>query len=259
MTTDQPRRAVLITGAATGIGAATARRFIKEGWQVAINCLDASQRDAADAIAAAATAPGQKAVVLEGDVTRDADCVSVVERAVAAFGKLDALVNAAGISKMVPQPDLHGLSADDFQRIYAVNTIGMFQMIRAAAPHLKATGKGAVVNITSRAGVTGGGSSIAYAASKGASNTLTLSLARVLAPEIRVNAVCPALTEHGFVERLAPESFAERKARQIAVSPLKQIGKPEEVAEAIHWLIASGSMMTGSLVDLDFGMHLNAT
>ncbi len=255
---DLQPRAILITGAATGIGAATARRFIKEGWHVAINCLDASQREAAGAIAAAA-GPGQKTAILEGDVSRDADCVLLVKRTVEAFGRLDALVNAAGISKMVPQPDLHGLSAEDFQRIYAVNTIGPFQMIRAAAPHLKATGKGAVVNITSRAGVTGGGSSIAYAASKGAANTLTLSLARVLAPEIRVNAVCPALTEHGFVERLAPESFAERKARQIAISPLKQIGKPEEVAEAIHWLIASGSMMTGSLVDLDFGMHLNAT
>ena len=257
--TDPSRRAILITGAATGIGAATARRFIKEGWQVAINCMDASQHETAAAIASQARADGQKAIVLEGDVTRDADCVSLVQGAVAAFGRLDALVNAAGISKMVPQPDLHGLTAEDFQRIYAVNTIGVFQMVRAAAPHLKATGKGAVVNITSRAGVTGGGSSIAYAASKGASNTMTLSLARVLAPEIRVNAVCPALTEHGFVERLAPESFAERKARQIAISPLKQIGKPEEVAEAIHWLVASGSMMTGSLVDLDFGMHLNAT
>ncbi len=259
MSTETIRRAVLVTGAATGIGAATARRFVAEGWQVAINCVDASQRELADAIAALATGAGQRAVVLEGDVTRDADCVSLVARAVAAFGRLDALVNAAGISKMVPQSDLHGLSYDDFQRIYAVNTIGPFQMTRAAAPHLKATGKGSVVNITSRAGVTGGGSSIAYAASKGASNTLTLSLARVLAPEIRVNAVCPALTEHGFVERLAPESFEERKARQIAISPLKQIGKPDQVAEAIYWLTSSAEMMTGSLVDLDFGMHLNAT
>ena len=255
----QPRRAILITGAASGIGAATARRFITEGWQVALNCIDSSQGEAAGALAKSASADGQKAIVLEGDVTRDADCVSLVERTVAAFGRLDALVNAAGISKMVPQADLHGLSAEDFQRIYAVNTIGMFQMIRAAAPHLKATGNGAVVNITSRAGVTGGGSSIAYAASKGASNTLTLSLARVLAPEIRVNAVCPALTEHGFVERLAPESFAERKARQIAISPLKRIGKPDEVAESIYWLVTSAAMMTGTLVDLDFGMHLNAT
>src|SRR5438034_6117382 len=229
--------AILVTGAASGIGAATARRFIAEGWSVAINYLDSTQRDAAAAIAADAKQPGQKAVAIEGDVTRDADCRRLVERAAEAFGRLDALVNAAGISKMVPHGDLDGLSYDDFQRIYAVNAIGPYQMIRAAAPHLKASGKGSVVNISSRAGIAGGGSSIAYAASKGALNTLTLSLARVLAPQVRVNAVCPVLVEHGFVSRLAPESFAERKARQIAVSPLKRIGQPEEVAETIHWLV----------------------
>ena len=207
--TEALRRSVLITGAASGIGAATARRFIREGWQVAINILDDSQRDDAMAIASTAGAPGQRAVVLRGDVIRDADCAALVEGTLAAFGRLDGLVNAAGISKMVPLANLDGLSAEDFQRIYAVNTIGPFQMIRAAAPHLKATGNGAIVNISSRAGITGGGSSIAYAASKGALNTLTMSLARVLAPEVRVNAVCPALVEQGFVERLAPESFAE--------------------------------------------------
>jgi 3-oxoacyl-[acyl-carrier protein] reductase len=115
-----------------------------------------------------------------------------------------------------------------------------------------------VVNISSRAALSGSGSSIAYAASKGALNTLTQSMARVLAPEVRVNAVCPVLVEGGFVERLAPESFAERRARQIAVSPLKRIGHPDEVAETIHWLIASAAMMTGAIVELDFGMHLNS-
>ena len=255
---DAPRRGILITGAASGIGAATARRFINEGWQVAINYADDSQHAAASALAAGATAPGQRAIAIKGDVAIDADCIGLVAASVEAFGRLDAVVNAAGISKMVPQPELHGLSADDFQRIYAVNTIGPFQVIRAAAPHLKATGKGAVVNISSRAGIAGGGSSIAYAASKGALNTLTLSLARVLAPEVRVNAVCPVLVEQGFVERLAPESFAERRARQIAVSPLKRIGHPDEVAESIHWLITSAAMMTGAIVELDFGLHLNA-
>ena len=190
-------------------------------------------------------------------MTSDADCQRIVSATIAAFGRLDALVNGAGISKMVPHADLHGLSADDFQRIYAVNAIGPFQMMRAAAPHLKAS-KGAVVNISSRAGIMGSGSSIAYAASKGALNSLTLAMARVLAPEVRVNAVCPVLVEQGFVERLAPESFAERRARQIAVSPLHRIGHPDEVAEAIHWLIASAAMMTGAIVELDFGMHLNA-
>jgi NAD(P)-dependent dehydrogenase (short-subunit alcohol dehydrogenase family) len=252
------RRVVLITGAASGIGAATARRFIAEGWDVTLNHLDDSQTAMAGAIAALATAPGQRAACIAGDVSQDADCVRLVAETVARLGRLDALVNAAGISKMVPQPDLHGLSAEDFQRIYAVNTIGPFQMVRAAAPHLKASGKGAVVNISSRAGIAGSGSSIAYAASKGALNTMTLSLARVLAPEIRVNAVCPVLTEQGFVERLAPESFAERRARQIATSPLKRIGQPDEVADTIYWLTASAPMMTGAILELDFGMHLNA-
>jgi 3-oxoacyl-[acyl-carrier protein] reductase len=252
------RRVVLITGAASGIGAATARRFIREGWDVAINFLDASQRDAAQSLAASANAPGQRGVALEGDVTRDADCVRLVEGTVQSLGRLDALVNAAGISKMVAHPKLHDVSAEDFQRIYAVNTIGPFQMTRAAATHLKASGRGAVVNISSRAGLMGSGSSIPYAASKAALNALTLALARVLAPEVRVNAVCPALVEQGFVERLAPESFAQRRAHQINVSPLKRIGHPDEVAETIWWLTTGASMMTGAIVELDFGMHLNA-
>ncbi len=258
MSLQSERRSILITGAASGIGAASARRFIAEGWNVAINYVEDAQRTAALEIAARATAPQQKTIAIQADVTHDADCVRLVEATLQAHGRLDALVNAAGISKMVPAADLAGLSAEDFQRIYAVNTIGPFQMMRAAAPHLKASGKGAIVNISSRAGIMGSGSSIAYAASKGALNTLTLALARLLAPEVRVNAVCPVLVEQGFVERLAPESFAERRARQIAVSPLKRIGHPDEVAESIHWLISSASMMTGAIVELDFGMHLNA-
>ena len=256
---DSSRNAILITGAASGIGAATARRFINEGWQVAINYVDEAQREAALTLAKNAKAQGQKTIALQGDVTRDDDCLTLVEQTVKAFGRLDALVNAAGISKMVPAADLAGLSAEDFQRIYSVNTIGPFQMMRAAAPHLSASGKGAIVNISSRAGIMGSGSSIAYAASKGALNTLTLALARVLAPAVRVNAICPVLVEQGFVERLAPASFTERKARQIAVSPLRRIGHPDEVAETIYWLITSASMMTGAIVELDFGMHLNAT
>lgn len=251
-------RVVLISGAASGIGAATARRFMKEGWRVALNHVDEAQKAAAEQVAAQMNVPASRSLAVEGDVTQDADCVRVVERAMEQFGRLDALVNAAGISKMVPHPDLHGVSAEDFQRIYAVNTIGTFQMMRAAAKHLKASGKGSIVNISSRAALMGSGSSIPYAASKAAVNALTLALARVLAPEVRVNAVCPALVEQGFVERLAPESFTKRRAHQIEVSPLHRIGHPDEVAEAIWWLTTGASMMTGAIVELDFGMHLNA-
>ena len=246
-------KAILLTGAASGIGAATARRFVKEGWLVAVNYLDASQKDGAAAIV-----KGTQGITLEGDVTRDEHCRMLVEKTVVAFGRLDALVNAAGISVMVPHTKLHDISAEDFKRIYAVNTIGPFQVIRAAAPHLRKTGNGAVVNIASRAGITGAGSSIPYAASKGALNTLTLSMARVLAPEVRVNSVCPTLVEQGFVERLDPDTFARRKANMIANAPLKRIGKPDEVAETIWWLVTSATMMTGAILELDFGIHLNA-
>ncbi len=93
---------------------------------------------------------------------------------------------------------------------------------------------------------------------KAAVNALTMSMARVLAPEVRVNAVCPALVEQGFVERLAPQMFAERSAHQQAVSPLRRLGHPYELTEVIHWLATAASMMTGALVELDFGVHLNA-
>jgi 3-oxoacyl-[acyl-carrier protein] reductase len=251
-------RSVLITGAATGIGAATARRFLKEGWSVALNYLDDAQLALAQQIGAGATKPGQKAIAVKGDVSRDADCRAMVAKAVEALGRLDALVNAAGISKMVPAANLDGLDFDDWQRIYAVNTIGPFQVTRAAAPHLRKAGNAAVVNIASRAALTGGGSSIAYAASKGALNTMTLSFARLLAPEVRVNSVCPTLTEGGFVERLDPETFDRRKAQYEATAPLRRIGTPDEVADAIWWLASGASMLTGAILELDNGIHLNA-
>jgi 3-oxoacyl-[acyl-carrier protein] reductase len=235
---------------------------VKEGWSVALNYLDDGQRELAAKLAAGATQEGkmrgQKAVTLMGDVSRDSDCRAMVAKAVEALGRLDALVNAAGISKMVPQANLEGVGYEDFQRIYAVNTIGPFQMMRAAAPHLRQAGNAAIVNIASRAALTGGGSSIPYAASKGALNTMTLSMARILAPEVRVNAVCPTLTEGGFVERLDPETFEKRKAQYQASAPLRRIGTPEEVADTIWWLTSGASMMTGAILELDYGIHLNA-
>ena len=242
----------IVTGAASGVGREDALLLASEGAKVVLTDLneEAGRQVAADI--------GANAIFVRQDIASEADWQDVIKLTLEKFGRLDALVNAAGISKMVAHTDLHGVSAEDFQRIYAVNTIGTFQMMRAAAPHLKASGKGSIVNISSRAALMGSGSSIPYAASKAAVNALTMTLARVLAPEVRVNAVCPALVEQGFVERLAPESFAQRRAHQIAVSPLHRIGHPDEVAEAIWWLTTGASMMTGAIVELDFGMHLNA-
>ena len=133
--------------------------------------------------------------MVQGDVSRDEDCKKIVAAA-APWGRLDALVNNAGTTKHVAHDNLDGLSAEDFQRIFGVNTIGPFQMVRAARSLLEAGAKAsgrpsAVVNVSSVAGISGVGSSVAYAASKGALNTMTLSLARALAPLIRVNTVCP--------------------------------------------------------------------
>ena len=133
--------------------------------------------------------------MVQGDVSRDEDCRKIVAAA-APWGRLDALINNAGTTKHMAHGNLDGLSAEDFQRLFGVNTIGPFQMVRAARSLLEAGAKAsgrasAVVNVSSVAGISGIGSSIAYAASKGALNTITLSLARALAPLIRVNTVCP--------------------------------------------------------------------
>ena len=140
---------------------------------------------------------GVETLVCRADVSVDEDCRRMASEAVAKWSRIDGLVNNAGQSVFASSADLEALSAEDFLRIYSVNVVGAYQMTRAVAPHLKTQGRGAIVNVSSISSLTGAGSSIAYAASKGALNTLTLSLARALAPEIRVNAVLPALFPSG--------------------------------------------------------------
>lgn len=251
-------KTVVVTGAGTGIGAGVALRFAQAGWNVAGGIYEAAQGAAFEAIAQAAEATGAQAIAATADVTRDGDCRQLAEKAMQQFGRLDALVNAAGITRMVPLADLDGLTPEMFQDIYAVNTIGPFLMSRACAPHLKRSGDAAIVNVSSLAAISGGGSSIAYAASKGALNTLTLSLARVLAPEVRVNAICPALITDGFVQRLDPNLFEQRRQGQIARAPLHRIGAPADVAETIFWLVTAAPLVTGETLTLDCGLHLNA-
>ena len=162
----------------------------------------------------------------------------------------------------MPHADLDALTIDDFLRTTSVNTAGPFQVARACAPLLAAdrddgSSGGSIVIVSSYGAIFGTGSSIAYAASKGATNTLTMSLARVLAPRIRVNAVCPALVRDGFVERLDPVLFEARAAHQIARAPLKKVGTPADIAADVYWLAAGASLITGSVISLDCGLHLN--
>lgn len=251
------RKSVVVTGGASGIGAACVRRFAQEGWDVCINFFLDSEREAADTLTRGCEEAGASAVIVQGDVSNDDDCRRIASVAMDGFGRIDAVVSSAGATRVVAQEDLAGLHMDDFLRTIAVNTAGPFQIVRACAPALKASGDGAIVIISSYGALTGTGSSMAYAASKGATNTLTLSLARVLAPEIRVNAVCPALVADGFVQRLDPEKFEGRKQVQIARAPLRKIGTAADVAADIFWLAAGASLITGSVFMLDAGLHLN--
>src|ERR1700676_3279461 len=199
---------------------------------------------------------------VQGDVSRDEDCRKIVAAA-ARWGRLDALINNAGTTKHVAHGDLDGLSAEDFQRLYGVNTIGPFQMVRAARSLLEAGAKAsgrasAVVNVSSVAGISGIGTSIAYAASKGALNTITLSLARALAPLIRVNTVCPGYIDTLWFTKGRGEAGA-KQVRDMVVSkvPLKVASTAEDIAALVCFLATPPSgNMTGELVRMDAGMHL---
>lgn len=248
--------AAIVTGSATGIGAETAKLLAAKGCNVIVNY--SRSKTEAEETADECRKAGADVLLVAGDVSKDEDCRALAKAALDKWKRIDVLVNSAGRTKAATPGDYESLCAQDFHDVYAVNVIGAYQMIRAVVPAMKAAGNGAIVSVSALAALTGEGSSIAYAASKGAANALTKSLAKVLAPEVRVNAVAPALVEGGFVERLAPESFADRAARQKSISPLQRLGKPDEVAEAIWWLVAGDTMMTGSILDLDFGVHLTS-
>ena len=253
----ETRPTAIVTGAGSGIGEGAALRFAREGWNVALAYVGAGQKAAVDALIAEAQSHGARGVALETDIRDDPACRRLADAA-AGLGPVRALVNAAGITRIVPMNDLDGLSPEIFHDIYAVNVVGAFLMTRAAAPHLRASGDAGVVNLSSYGATTGGGSSIAYAASKGALDTLTRSLARILAPEVRVNGLRPALIETPFIVERDPESYARRRDRQIAGAPLQKIGYPSDVADTIWWLCTGASLMTGESLTLDCGLHLEA-
>lgn len=251
MTKSQEKVAV-ITGAASGIGAACVTYFGERGWRVVVNYFMEDERDRALALARACDG-----IAVQGDVSKNEDCRHIVEDAEAAFGRIDALICCAGTTRMVPHAELDRLDTQDFLNLTAVNTAGPFLMSRACAPLLGEADHAAIVIVSSYGALYGTGSSIAYAASKGAANTLTMSLARVLAPKIRVNAVCPALIADGFVQRLDPGLFQARAEHQNRTAPLQKVGKPVDVAGDIYWLATGASLMTGSVILLDCGLHLN--
>ena len=248
------RKTALITGSATGVGAATALALARKGYNVVINYTK-SEREAKETERACRDA-GADTLCLRADVALDADCRSLVDATLGRWNRIDALVNNAGITTFAGGGSWDALDAETFQRIFAVNALGTFQMIRAAVPHLKAV-RGSIVNISSTAGALGVGSSVPYIASKGAINSMTLHLARVLSPEVRVNAVCPGMiTTRWFVDGIGKEAYEKFKAHYEANTPLETACSAEDIADAVAWLIESARTTTGELIMLDSGMHL---
>jgi NAD(P)-dependent dehydrogenase (short-subunit alcohol dehydrogenase family) len=248
---------VVVTGASTGLGAALAVGAATRGAKaVVINY--AKSKAEAEATAEAVRAAGAEPVLAQGDVSDNNACIEIAEAA-AKFGRIDALANNAGTTKQVQNhADLDALSADDFARVYAVNVIGPFQMIRAARSLLEASGRGAVLMVSSIAGVTGIGSSVAYAASKGALNTMTIDLARALAPKIRINAICPGFIDTPWhAKGLSEEQVTRMRAGTAAITPLKAASTAEDIAEAgLFFLTDASRHVTGETLLVDAGLHL---
>ncbi|NLO79718.1 MAG: glucose 1-dehydrogenase [Xanthomonadaceae bacterium] len=249
------RKVAIVTGSSSGVGAATAKALAARGWRVTINY--SRSAEAAEQVAAACRELGGEALVIQANVAEDADCRRLVAKTLERWGRLDALVNNAGTTKFCDHANLEGLSKQDFLDIYAVNTIGPFQMVRAAEQALRASGNGAVVNVASIAGVMGVGSSIAYAASKGALITMTKSLARVLGPEIRVNAVCPGFIQGDWLRQgMGEERYESVRQTLEKTTPLRMTATPEQVAEGILFFIDGPALTTGETLLLDGGAHL---
>jgi 3-oxoacyl-[acyl-carrier protein] reductase len=241
------RPVVLVTGSATGIGRATACRFAAKGYDVVIN-YSRSEAEARETCRLVESLRA-KALLIQCDIGDNAAVCKMFEQIETTFGKLDILVNNAATTFVVPFHDLEAMSEDKWDEILRVNVKGTFFCIKASVPMLKKSG-GNIVNVSSVAGVAGEGSSIAYAASKGAVNTMTKSFARSLAPEIRVNAVCPGPVDTRWLRKMmSGEQIVERTASY----PLQRAAVPEDIADAILYLATGTTLTTGQCLVVDGG------
>lgn len=247
-------RVAIVTGGGTGIGAATVAMLAARGVHCVVNY--SSSKDDAEAVAAKA---GNGAIAVQADIVEDDACRALAQTAFDAFGRIDFLVNNAGKTKFANHEDLDALDAEDFVDIYRLNTVAAFQMVRACAPAMRAGDASAIVNLASVAGVFGMGSSVAYAASKGALISMTKSLARVLAPDIRVNAVAPGYVGTGWFEkRLGAEGFARLNERIAGALPMGFAPGPDDIAGPVVQLLDPiARAITGEVTLLDGGGHLD--
>ena len=248
-------KVAVVTGSSSGVGEATAELLASLGALVVVNYH--SGAEAAKRIAGGIRDRGGNAVAVQADMRNDADCRRLIASAVEAFGALHVLVNNAAMTRFIAHDDLEGVTDEAWDDILGANLRGVFNCTRAAAPHMKAAGEGAVVNVASIAGIGGGGSSIPYAASKAAVIVMTKSLARVLGPEIRVNTIAPGFIEGRWLRGgLGDETYDKAQERVSAGAPLQGVATPETCADAIVALIERNVFVTGHTVTVDGGWSL---
>ena len=250
-------KVAIVTGSATGVGAATAVMLAQKGCNVVINYT--RSKEEAMATAQLVEQHNVESLVFQADVSNDDDCQSMVEAAINKWGKIDYLVNNAGKTKFNPFENLEGLSSEDFLDIYSVNVVGPYQMIKAVVPYMKKQGGGAIVNDSSLAGINGVGSSIAYVTSKAALNVMTKSLAHVLGPEIRINTVAPGpIKTRWLKEGMSDEAYSALIEQAEKELPLRQVATPEDVAETLVWFLEGAKLITGEVLIVDSGAHLGS-
>jgi 3-oxoacyl-[acyl-carrier protein] reductase len=253
-------KVAIVTGSATGLGASCALDLAERGWNVVINYTKSKKE--ADETFAGVKAKGAEAILVQADVGQDADCRKLAAEAMKQWGRIDGLINNAGTTKFQHQGDLDGVTPEDFDRILRVNVTGPYMMSRAVFPAMKKQhdekgDRGSIVNISSIAGVMGVGSSVPYACSKGALNTLTLTLARWMGPAVRVNTVCPGFIQtRWLLGGLGEENYNKLKESQEQTTPLRQAGTPEQMAEAALFFLTSATNITGEFLIVDSGQHL---
>ena len=250
-------KVAIVTGSATGVGAATAVLLAEKGCNVVINYT--RSKEEAMATAQLIEQHNVECIVFQADVSNDDECKSMVEAAIKKWGKIDYLVNNAGKTKFNPFENLDGLSGEDFLDIYSVNVVGPYQMIKAVVPYMKQQGGGAIVNDSSLAGINGVGSSIAYVTSKAALNIMTKSLAHVLGPEIRINTVAPGPIQTRWLKGgMGDDAYLALIEQAENELPLKQVATAEDVAETLVWFLEGAKLITGEVLIVDSGAHLGS-
>lgn len=249
-------RAAVVTGGGTGVGRATALALARRGCHVLVNY--SRSRNEAEQTAAEVSELGVRGVAVQADIADDTACRRMIDMTVREFGRLDVLVNNAGTTSFIRHSDLEAVKTEDWLRIISVNLLGPFQCARAAKAALVASGDGEIVNVSSVAGLAGTGSSIPYCASKAALNNLTVTLARVFAPTVRVNAVAPGfITGRWLREGLGEAAYEATKQKSEQNVLLHKVCTPEDVAAAILGIITGPGLMTGHVVPLEGGMLIS--